>query len=101
MAGYSVTFSVVDDATKKIDEINRRLQQMRAPMERLRAQSQKFVELSGLQKVADGFSQIGKSALSAFQSMSRIVPVLGAITSAASIAGVVKMTGAFADFGRT
>jgi hypothetical protein len=101
MAGYSVTFSVVDDATKKIDEINRRIQQMRAPMERLRAQSQKLIETSGLKKISDGFTEIGKSALSAFESMARIVPVLGAITSAASLAGVVRMVGAFAEFGRT
>jgi hypothetical protein len=34
MPGYSVTFSVIDQATAQIDQINRRIRAMREPMER-------------------------------------------------------------------
>ena len=49
MAGYSVTFEVVDHATKHIEAINKRLAQMRAPMERMSKQVQEFVDVSGLE----------------------------------------------------
>jgi GH24 family phage-related lysozyme (muramidase) len=101
MAGYSVTFTVVDEATKQIEAINRRIQGMRAPLERMSRQVQRFVDVSGLKKVAEGFESIAKSALGAFESLGRIIPALGAITSAATIAGMVKLVSVFADWGNT
>jgi hypothetical protein len=101
MAGYSVTFSVVDQATKQIEAINKRIEQMRAPMERQARAVQKFVDLSGLGKIADGFKNIARTALDAFSSMIRIVPVLGALTSAASIAGIAKLVETWGQFGLT
>ena len=83
MAGYAVTFSVVDNATKQIDAINRRVAQMRAPMERLSRQVTRFVDVSGLRKVATGFEWIGKAASSVLRTLTAIVPVMGAITGAA------------------
>lgn len=96
MAGYSVTFSVVDDATKQIDAINRRIAQMRAPMERLSKQVTRFVDVSGLRKVASGFEWIAKTAGNVLRTLTAIVPVMGAITGAASIAGMVKLVGQYA-----
>lgn len=97
MAGYSVTYSVVDEATAKIDAINRRIQQLRAPLDRQARSMQKFMDVSGLQKVADGFGGIARNALSAFESVSRLIPALGAITGAASIAGMARMVSLFSD----
>jgi hypothetical protein len=101
LAGYSVTFSVVDQASKQIEAINKRIEQMRAPMERQARAVQKFVDLSGLGKIADGFKAIARTALDAFSSMIRIVPVLGALTSAASIAGIAKLVEIWGQFGLT
>lgn len=91
MAGYAVTFSVVDNATKQIDAINRRVAQMRAPMERLSRQVTRFVDVSGLRKVATGFEWIAKSAAGVLRTLTSIVPQMGLITGAASIAGMVKL----------
>jgi hypothetical protein len=99
MAGYSVTYSVVDNATKQIEQINRRITAMRAPMERMSRQVSRFVDVSGLRKVADGFQWIERAAGGVFRSLSAIVPVLGAITSAATVAGMVKLVGSFAAWG--
>lgn len=99
MAGYSVTYTVVDEATAKIEAINRRMRQMREPMERQARAIRQFVDVSGLNKVADGFKSIARSTLGAFELMSRLVPVMGALTGAASIAGIVKLTDSFAKFG--
>ena len=98
MAGYSVTFTVVDQATRQIDAINRRIAQMRAPMERMSRQVSRFVDVSGLRKVAQGFEWIGKAAAGVFRSLSAIVPVMGAITGAASIAGMLKLVSTYASW---
>ena len=101
MAGYSVTFSIVDQATKPIEQITRRIEQMRAPMERQARVMQRFMDASGLNKVAAGFGQIARSAGEAFSSMSRIVPVMGTLTGAASLAGMVSLVQSWANFGNT
>ena len=98
MAGYSVTFSVVDDATKQIDAINRRIAAMRAPMERLSKQVTRFVDVSGLGNIAKGFEWIHRAASSVLRTLVEIVPVLGAITGAATIAGMVKLVSTYASW---
>jgi muramidase (phage lysozyme) len=100
VAGYSVTFSVVDQATKQIDAINKRITQMRAPLDRMSRSISKFVDVSGLRKVAEGFGWIARAGAAAFRSLMAIVPVLGAITSAATIAGMAKLVSSFSAWGR-
>jgi predicted chitinase len=99
MAGYSVTFTVVDQATKQIDQINRRIAAMHAPIERMSKSVQRFLDVSGLRKIADGFNWIGRAAGTVLRSLTAIVPVLGTITSAATIAGMVKLVSSFAAWG--
>lgn len=99
MAGYSVTFTVVDNATKQVEQINRRMAAMRAPMERMSKQMQRFIDLSGLRKIADSFSWISRAAGAALRPLVAMVPVLGAITSAATIAGMTKLVSSFAQWG--
>jgi hypothetical protein len=99
MAGYSVTFSVVDQATKQIDAITKRIQQMRAPMERQARSMQQLMDATGLKKVAEGFTSIARTGLDAFESLSRLVPAMGAITGAASIAGMVELVKSWAEWG--
>jgi muramidase (phage lysozyme) len=98
-AGYSVTYSVVDQATKQIDAINKHIQQMRAPLERQARSLQQFVNVSGLRNVATGFEQIATNAFKAFGQMDKVVPVLGTLASAASVAGIVRLAQAFATAG--
>ena len=98
MAGFSVTYTVIDQATRQIDAINKRITAMRAPMERMSRSVSRFVDVSGLRKVAQGFEWIGKTAATVFRTLSQIVPVMGAITGAASIAGMVKLVNSYADW---
>jgi len=99
MAGYSVTFTVVDNATKQIDQINRRIAAMHAPIERMSRSVQKFIDVSGLKKIADGFNWIARAAGTVLRSLTAIVPVLGTITGAATITGMVKLVSSFAAWG--
>ncbi len=99
MAGYSVTFTVVDQATRQIDLINRRIAAMHAPIERMSRSVQKFIDVSGLRKIADGFNWIARAAGTVLRSLTAIVPVLGAITGAATITGMVKLVSSFAAWG--
>jgi len=99
VAGYSVTFSVVDQATRQLDQINRRITQMRAPLERMAKTTSKFIDVSGLKKISDGFQWIARSAGSALSVLTGVVPVLGVLTSAATIAGMTKLVGTFANWG--
>ena len=93
-------FSVVDNATKQIDAINKRITQMRAPLDRMSRSISRFVDVSGLRKVAEGFGWIARAGAAAFRSLMAIVPVLGAITSAATIAGMAKLVSSFSAWGR-
>ncbi len=98
-AGYAVTFEVVDHASRQIDQINRQIAAMRAPIERMSRSVQKFIDVSGLRKIADGFNWIARAAGTVLRSLTAIVPVLGAITGAATITGMVKLVSSFAAWG--
>ena len=94
-----VEFGADDRVTGVVDRINKRLALMRAPAERAGRSLSRFADLSGLNKIRSGVSNVGRSAESAFLSLGRMVPVLGTLTGAASIAGVYKLATAWADFG--
>lgn len=72
---------------------------MRAPVDRLRSSFGRFARLSGLSALNNGMTRVGRSALGAFRTMGQIVPVLGTITSAASVAGLYRLSSAWAQFG--
>lgn len=99
MAGYSVQFTVVDNATKQVDAINRRILAMRGPIDRMSKSVNKFVDVSGLKKVADGFGWISRSVATVVGGLTEMVPLLGVITGGATIAGMVKLVGTFAAWG--
>src|SRR3954471_16135087 len=99
MPGYSVTYTVIDQATAKLDAITKRIAEIRAPVDRLQRSSQKFFDVSGLSKVADGFKTIEQGVLSAGSAIAKIVPIFGALVGGASIAGFVKLVGLFNDWG--
>lgn len=95
--GYSVTFSIVDEASGQIDKITRRIKDMRSPLDRMQRQTQNIVDPSMLRRVSEGFGQIGRSAGDAFSSLARMIPAMGALTGAASIAGLAALTRSAAD----
>ena len=96
--GYAVTFSVVNQATGPIDAIQRRIRQLREPIDRMRRDTQDFINPQGLRKVSDAFGDIGRQAATAFSSLSRLVPVMGAIGGVASLAGLAGLGRQWASF---
>ncbi len=97
--GAKVTISAVDRVSSIVDRINGRLDRMRAPVDRLRSSFGRFASMSGLNTLHNGMMRIGRSALGVFRTMGQIVPVLGAITGAASITGVYRLSQAWAQVG--
>ena len=95
----NVVISATDRVTAKVDAINKRLAAMRAPTERLTKSLERFGKLTGLANVGEGFRKIGGFAKDAFLQVSRVVTPLAAITGAASLAGMYRLTESWANFG--
>lgn len=99
MAGFSVTISATDNVTKTIDQINRKMQGMVAPWQRLGGAISKLADNTGVTRMARAVGDLGYSAVNAARSVGNIVAPLGVITSAASVAGVYRMVTAWAEWG--
>lgn len=97
--GFSVSISALDNASKTIDGINKRIHALTAPAEKFNKSLGKFGEVSGIRRLSEGMKDLGHSSLDTFRSMDRIVPALGAITGAASIAGMAELVRKWAEFG--
>lgn len=96
MPGYSVSYTVIDEATAKIEAINKKITQLRAPLERQARSMQRFINVSGLNQVANSFSRIEQTVLGAAGAIGRMLPGMAALTGAASLAGLAKLV---TDFG--
>ena len=107
MAGsFSVAIAARDQASGTLDRINARLASVnkqvalaRAPFDRLSQSASKFARLTGIGRIASSIGAVGRAGLQAFQSVTRIVEPLAAIGGAASIAGMVRLATAWAEFG--
>lgn len=98
-AGVKVVISADDRVSSIIERINTRITHMQAPVRRVQAAFGRFASLSGLSRLNNGIVAIGRSAVGAFQSLGQIVPVLGTLTGAASVAGVYRLASAWAQVG--
>ena len=108
--GLSVTISAVDKTTATIDAINARVAKFTggfskgianatAATSRMQASLTKFGEVSGINRVAASIRGMGRASSYAFGKMSELLPVLGVLGSAASLAGIQRMTASWADWG--
>lgn len=97
--GFSVTISAVDRASKQIDSINRRIASIQAPVERVTRSIAKFSDTTGITALSRGMRSVAQQSLQAFENTTRLAAPLGAITGAASIAGMARLTSEWADFG--
>jgi muramidase (phage lysozyme) len=98
--GFSVVISAEDRATKPIEAINRKLREMQAPAERLTLALGKLSETTGINKMREGFVSLAESSHRVFENFGRIVPQLGLITGAASIAGITELARKFGETGQ-
>jgi hypothetical protein len=95
----AITVEAIDGASARLEAINKRIAAMTAPIAKLQKSFGRFADASGVTKLSKGFAELSRGSLDAFRNISRVVAPLGAITSAASVAGMVKLTTAWADFG--
>ncbi len=93
-----MSIGVIDQASKKIDAINKKIQQLQAPSASLKKALSKFSEVSG---ITSGFNKIHESAKAAFATIERIAPALGAITTGGFAAGISAMISKWTDFGNS
>lgn len=98
-AGVKVTISAQDRVSQKLERINARIAQMQAPVRRVQAAFGRFASLSGMSRLNNGIVGVGRSAVGAFQSLGQIVPVLGTITGATTVAGVFRLANAWSQVG--
>ncbi|WP_395495829.1 phage tail tip lysozyme [Acetobacter sp. KSO5] len=86
-------------AISVIDNFNNKMASIQAPVLRATRAMRRFSDLTGLTQVRNAMGALGRGTLNAFRSVSRIVPVLGSITGATTLAGIYKLSTAWADFG--
>ncbi|KAA8387038.1 phage tail protein [Acetobacter tropicalis] len=94
-----ITISAVDRASKTLDSINGKIASIQAPVVRATKSMRRFSDLTGLTQVRNAIGALGRGSVNAFRSVSRIVPVLGTITGATTLAGIYRLSTAWADFG--
>jgi len=100
-SGFAIGIGVVDEASAKLDALNKRIQALNAPSERFNKSMTKFGEVTGITRVAEGVKGLGDNALESARALERMVSPLGLLTSAASIAGIAELTRRWADAGNT
>lgn len=98
-AGFAISITAVDQASKQIDAINAKIRAMQAPAERLTKSFGKLADNAGITRLASGMGNLARSSFQAFENIGRMVAPLGAITGIASIAGIAKLASSFGDFG--
>lgn len=97
--GFTITISAVDKASRVMNGITKRINGMNAPARRFRASFGRFMDAAGVTRVAGAFRDWGRSGLAAAASLTRVIEPMGILTGAASIAGLYKLTTAWAQFG--
>jgi len=97
--GFTLRMWLDDEATPKLDALNRRIHALYAPAEKFNKSMEKFGQVTGIARVSEGVKGLGDTALEAARSMERMVTPLGLLSSAGSIAGVVALTKHWADAG--
>ncbi|WP_160160615.1 phage tail tip lysozyme [Acetobacter pasteurianus] len=69
------------------------------PLRNARRNLKRFSDITGMTRMRKGMADLSRSTLNAFRSVGRLVPEMGILTSASSIAGVYKLASAWATFG--
>lgn len=98
-ATVSVILSATDRASKTFDAFNNRIVALQSPIRNLQRSIGRFSDVTGLTRLRKGMGDLSRSTLGAFRSVGRLVPEMGALTGAASIAGVYKLASAWAQVG--
>ncbi|MFT8334677.1 MAG: phage tail tip lysozyme [Acetobacter orientalis] len=98
-AAVKIKIDAVEFVTGKLDKISNKLAAIQAPLRNASKSLNRFFAVSGLSSMRKGMADLSRATLGAFQSVGRLVPEMGALTGAASIAGVYRLASAWARVG--
>jgi len=99
--GFAISIGVVDQASAKLDALNKRIAAMRAPAERFNKSLAKFADTSGINRLSEGMSTLGDRTLGFARSIERAASPMAALTSAATIGGVIELSRQWAKAGNS
>lgn len=98
-SGFTITISAVDKASSVMNNITKRVNAMNAPIRRFRGAFGRFMDATGIRRLASGFRDWTAAGLGTAASLVKIIEPMGILTGAASLAGLYKLTTAWAQFG--
>ena len=100
--GFSVDVSLKDNASATVDKLSGKFAGLSKKVEELGKKSAGVGEASnGLAQVTEKMKGFGDQTLESFRSMDRLVPAMGALTGAASLAGLTALISKFGEFGHS
>lgn len=94
-----VLITGVDRVTNVVQSVNSRIEAMQKPAKDAQRAFARMYQLTGLNRLNEGFNRIRMSAIAVFRSIGQIVPVLGTITGAVTLAGMTRLVTEWANFG--
>lgn len=95
----SVSITAVDRSTSVIQKFNARIEKMQAPVKNMQRSLNRFAQLSGLNRLSEGFGRVQTSATGVFRVFGQIAPILSGITGAVTVAGISRLATSWANFG--
>ena len=95
----AVQITAVDRFSAELSKFKQALEKTGVPVDKLGKATEKLKPSQGLATMGKAFGDIGTTARDAAEGLARIVPPLGMITGAASLAGMAKLVSAFGDWG--
>ena len=97
----AVNFAVtaVDNTANLFDKIEKRIKKVNAPVERLGKSFGNLAKTSGLTGLVSKTKELGDHAEKLVRGLGQVLEPLGIITGAASIAGMIRLTTAWANWG--
>ena len=98
-SGIAVRIQAVDNASKIIDGLNRKIGQAGAPVRRLQGSFDKLASNTGVRDVGHFMDRMAKSSEQVFANISRAVPGFAALGGALSLAGLAEGMKRSADYG--
>jgi hypothetical protein len=100
--GLAFKISATDEATAKLDIVLKRINELAKGSEKGGKTVAKIGEgSSGIGKLSEGMLSLGNNSLGAFRSIEQMVSPMAALTSAASIGGMVALEKVWSSTGNT
>lgn len=96
---FKITIAAVDKATATVRRVNQSMARLTSPVRDLKQSLGGLGRELGLNKVSQSLGSVAKSARGAVSGVTSLVPALGAITGAATIAGIAALANNWGKLG--